>query len=113
MRDTLLGLEAAHREGILHRDLRPEKIMVDRQGVARVAELGLVARTPGGRWIPGTPEYMAPELWSGDEPTIGSDIYAATVVLVECLTGAPPTWAAPSWSATSTWRPPRWSSSSA
>ena len=90
MRDTLLGLEAAHREGILHRDLRPEKIMVDRQGVARVAELGLVARTPGGRWIPGTPEYMAPELWSGDEPTIGSDLYAATVVLVECLTGAPP-----------------------
>ncbi len=90
MRDTLLGLESAHREGILHRDLRPEKILVDRQGVARVAELGLVARTPGGRWIPGTPEYMAPELWSGDEPTIGSDIYAATVVLVECLTGAPP-----------------------
>ena len=63
--------------------------MVDRQGVARVAELGLVARTPGGRWIPGTPEYMAPELWSGDEPTIGSDIYAATVVLVTSTEAAP------------------------
>jgi serine/threonine-protein kinase len=90
LRDALLGLEAAHREGILHRDLRPEKILVDRDGVARVTELGLVARTVGGRWIAGTPEYMAPELWTGEEPSIESDIYAAAVVLVECLTGSPP-----------------------
>jgi serine/threonine-protein kinase len=90
MRDTLLGLEAAHREGILHRDLRPEKVLVDRQGVARIAELGLVARTRGGRWIPGTAEYMAPELWRGEEPSIESDVYAATVMLVESLTGTPP-----------------------
>jgi serine/threonine-protein kinase len=90
MRDALLGLEAAHREGILHRDLRPDKILVDRQGVSRVADLGLVARTPGGRWILGTPEYMAPELWRGEEPSIESDVYAAAVVLVECLTGSPP-----------------------
>jgi serine/threonine-protein kinase len=90
MRDTLLGLEAAHREGILHRDLRPEKILVDRQGIARIAELGLVARTPGGRWISGTAEYMAPELWRGEEPSIESDVYAATVVLIECLSGSPP-----------------------
>jgi serine/threonine-protein kinase len=90
LRDALLGLEAAHREGILHRDLRPEKILVDRQGVARVTDLGLVARTAERRWIAGTPEYMAPELWEGQEPTIESDVYAAAVVLVECLTGSPP-----------------------
>jgi serine/threonine-protein kinase len=90
LRDTLLGLESAHREGILHRDLRPEKILVDRQGVSRVAELGMVARTPGGRWIQGTPAYMAPELWRGEEPTIETDLYAAAVVLVECLAGTPP-----------------------
>ena len=90
LRDTLLGLESAHREGILHRDLRPEKILVDRQGVSRVAELGMVARTPGSRWIQGSPEYMAPELWRGEEPTIETDLYAAAVILVECLTGAPP-----------------------
>jgi len=90
VRDTLLGLEVAHREGILHRDLSPEKIVVDRQGVARIADLGVAARLPGGRWMPGTPAYMAPELWLGEEPTIASDVYAAAVVLVECLTGAPP-----------------------
>jgi serine/threonine protein kinase len=90
MRDTLLGLEAAHREGIIHRDLRPEKILLDRHGVARVADLGMVARTAARRWIEGTPEYMAPELWRGAEPGIESDLYAAAVVLVECLTGAPP-----------------------
>ncbi|MGO8686280.1 MAG: serine/threonine-protein kinase [Candidatus Dormibacteria bacterium] len=90
LRDALLGLEAAHREGILHRDLRPEKILVDRDGVARVMDLGLVARTAEGRWIAGTPEYMAPELWQGEEATIESDVYAAAVVLVECLTGSPP-----------------------
>ena len=90
VRDTLLGLEVAHREGILHRDLSPEKIVVDRRGVARIADLGVVARLAGGRWMPGTPAYMAPELWLGEEPTIASDIYAAAVVLVECLTGAPP-----------------------
>lgn len=90
LRDTLLGLESAHREGILHRDLRPEKILVDRQGVCRVAELGMVARTAGGHWIQGTPEYMAPELWRDEEPSIETDLYAAAVVLIECLTGAPP-----------------------
>lgn len=90
VRDLLLGLEVAHREGILHRDLRPEKIVVDRRGVARIAELGVVARTPSGRWIPGTPEYLAPEIWMGGEPTIATDVYAAAVVLDESLTGLPP-----------------------
>jgi len=60
MRDTLLGLEAAHREGILHRDLRPEKVLVDRQGVARIAELGLVARTGAGAGSPGRPSIWPP-----------------------------------------------------
>jgi serine/threonine protein kinase len=90
MRDVLLGLEAAHREGILHRDLRPEKIVVDRSGISRIAELGVVARTPGTRWMPGTPEYMAPELWAGEDPSVATDLYAACVVLIECLTGEPP-----------------------
>lgn len=90
LHDLLCGLEEAHREGILHRDLRPEKVVCDRAGRARITELGVVARTPGGRWIPGTPEYMAPELWGGDEPGIASDIYAAAVLFAECLTGVPP-----------------------
>ncbi|HYA00500.1 MAG TPA: serine/threonine-protein kinase [Candidatus Binatia bacterium] len=90
LRDALLGLEAAHREGILHRDLRPERIIVDRHGIARITDLGLVARTPSNRWIPGTPEYMAPELWADEEPTIATDVYAAAVVLFECVSGAPP-----------------------
>jgi serine/threonine protein kinase len=90
LRDVLLGLEAAHQEGILHRDLRPDKVAIDRQGIARIGDLGLVARTPSGRWIPGTPGYMAPELWSGEEPSVASDLYAATVLLLECFRGAPP-----------------------
>lgn len=90
VRDALLGLETAHREGILHRDLQPGKIVVDRHGISRVADLGLVARTPSRRWLTGTPEYMAPELWAGQPPTVASDLYAAGCVLIECLTGAPP-----------------------
>ncbi len=89
-RDVLLGLETAHREGILHRDLQPAKIVVDRHGISRVADLGLVARTPSRRWLPGTPEYLAPELWAGEPSSIASDLYAAGCVLVECLTGTPP-----------------------
>lgn len=90
VRDVLLGLEAAHREGILHRDLRPDKVTVDRQGIARITDLGMVARTPSGRWIPGTPEYMAPELWEGETASVASDLYAATVLLLECFTGSTP-----------------------
>jgi serine/threonine protein kinase len=90
VRDVLLGLEAAHRKGILHRDLGSEKVTLDRQGISRIGDLGLVARTPSRRWIPGTPEYMAPELWSGEEPSVAGDLYAAAVLLFECFRGAPP-----------------------
>ncbi len=92
------ALEVAHEQGVIHRDIKPQNMVVEPDGVLKVMDFGiarLAARkadtgmTQAGTVI-GTPEYMAPEQLSGGEVDHRVDIYAAGCVLYECLTGKPP-----------------------
>ena len=90
------GLEVAHQEGIIHRDIKPQNLAVDPNGVLKIMDFGiarLAQRTEGHTqqgMVVGTPEYMAPEQLMGDDVDARVDVYAAGVVLYECLTGQPP-----------------------
>jgi serine/threonine-protein kinase len=93
------GLAAAHRRGVIHRDLRPENIMVLRDGgtvkimdfaIPRVEDIGTSGGLAEAELVFGKPEYRAPERVQGGEPTEQSDIYALGIVLYEMLTGRVP-----------------------
>jgi eukaryotic-like serine/threonine-protein kinase len=90
LKGSLLGLAAAHAMGVVHRDYKPENVLVDTAGNSKLADFGVAVKA--GRRVPsaGTPLYMAPEQWRGAEASPATDIYAATAVFYECLTGEPP-----------------------
>lgn len=89
------GLAAAHGRGVVHRDLKPQNVMVDAAGHARIMDFGL-ALSSGAEGedrrgpIIGTPEYMSPEQAEGREADGRSDIYALGVMLYEMVTGRRP-----------------------
>jgi len=89
------GLEEAHRLGVVHRDLKPQNIMIDKEGNARIMDFG-IARSIAGKGITGagvmigTPEYMSPEQAEVKEVDQRSDIYSLGVILYEMVTGRVP-----------------------
>ncbi|WP_161602625.1 serine/threonine-protein kinase [Thermomonospora catenispora] len=89
---TLAALAVAHRAEVVHRDLRPDNTLVDRTGQVVITDFGLVPprRSRSGGEPPGAPAYLAPELWDGASASPASDLYAATVVFFQCLTGRHP-----------------------
>jgi serine/threonine-protein kinase len=90
LQGSLLGLAAAHQRGVVHRDYKPENVLVDGQGASKLTDFGLAART-GDRPIPaGTLRYVAPEQIAGAPASPAGDVYAATATFYECLTGHPP-----------------------
>jgi serine/threonine-protein kinase len=92
------ALEVAHAEGVIHRDIKPQNIVVDPTGFLKVMDFGIarLANPPQGKGLTeagmsiGTPDYMSPEQLSGAELDPRSDLYAAGVVLFECVTGRVP-----------------------
>lgn len=89
------GLVEAHRLGVVHRDLKPQNIMLDSEGNARIMDFGIARsiKTKGiteTGLIIGTPEYMSPEQVEGQEADQRSDIYSFGVILFEMVTGRVP-----------------------
>jgi outer membrane protein assembly factor BamB len=89
LKGALLGLGAAHRVGVVHRDFKPANVMVEEDGNSKLIDFGIaVLAGQGGR--SGTPAYMAPEQWRGEPASPATDVYAATCVFFECVTGTRP-----------------------
>jgi serine/threonine-protein kinase len=96
MEPVLSALSAAHRAGLVHRDVKPENILLSDDGVVKVADFGLAravesdaAATRTGLMM-GTVAYCAPEQISKGHADPRSDVYSAGIVLFELLTGTPP-----------------------
>ncbi|GAA3943743.1 hypothetical protein GCM10023085_27100 [Actinomadura viridis] len=89
LKGSLLGLAAAHAVGVVHRDYKPANVVVQADGLSKLIDFGIA--TPQGEGSrAGTPAYMPPEQWRGEPATPAADVYAATCVFYECVTGRRP-----------------------
>ena len=95
VRQVASALDAAHAAGVLHRDVKPENILVSADDFAYLVDFGIASATSDEKLTQigttvGTFKYMAPERFSDAAVTYRADIYALACVLYECLTGSPP-----------------------
>ncbi len=96
--DVALGLGAAHRRGIVHRDVKPQNVLVGRDGTIKLTDFGIASvykdinaerLTTTGMTL-GTVQYYAPEQAQGEIVSPSADVYALGIVMYEMLTGRPP-----------------------
>ncbi|QPK82695.1 protein kinase [Corynebacterium qintianiae] len=94
MRATLTGLSIAHRKGMVHRDIKPDNILINSDHRVKLADFGLVRAAADSSHstdqIVGTVSYLSPEQVDGSSMTQASDVYSAGIVLFELLTGTVP-----------------------
>jgi eukaryotic-like serine/threonine-protein kinase len=93
--DLARGLAAAHRRGVLHRDLNPGNAIVDEEGAVKLLDFGLASfgggpGTGATGTVTGTPDYLAPELWRGEPASRRSDVYALGALLYHLIAGKTP-----------------------
>ncbi|WP_181774896.1 protein kinase domain-containing protein [Amycolatopsis pittospori] len=89
------ALAAAHEDGILHRDVTPNNVLITEDGTAKIADFGLSHATgegtmTGGGLVVGTPAFLSPEVADGEEPGYPSDVFSLGSTLYTALEGAPP-----------------------
>lgn len=95
LRQVSHALDAAHLQGLVHRDVKPENILIEKDDTAYLADFGLTrlaaetGLTASGMFV-GTLHYAAPEQINGSRPSPAMDVYSLTAVLYECLTGSVP-----------------------
>jgi hypothetical protein len=99
---SLMGLAALHDAGIAHGRYKPASVLVDGAGIGKLTDAAFSVDGAGGgsggsgtqrargTGDPGNPDYLSPERWDGGAPSVADDLYAATAVFFECLTGRPP-----------------------
>ncbi|QEH32983.1 Serine/threonine-protein kinase PknH [Aquisphaera giovannonii] len=92
VRQVALALEAAHRSGLIHRDVKPANVLLTPDGHAKLADFGLAQSLVGltADRLAGTPTFMAPELFGGRTASRQSDIYAAGVMIYYLVSGLLP-----------------------
>lgn len=91
--EILLGLEYIHSMGIAYRDLKPENVLIDIDGHIKLADFGLSKHIQSNAFTNsfcGSPEYMSPEMLTGEGHNMGVDYYSLGAILFEMLTGLPP-----------------------
>nr|SBO95385.1 serine/threonine protein kinase [Nonomuraea gerenzanensis] len=87
LKGALLGLAEAHRHGVVHRDFKPENVLITQDGDSKLVDFGVAAHVGETAELSGTPSYMAPEQWDDAPAGPQTDVYAAALVFYECLTG--------------------------
>jgi serine/threonine protein kinase len=85
----LLALAYLHHRQIVHRDLKPSNVLFSKDTI-KVLDFGLASPAAQSAALAGTFDYVAPELWLGQSPTVGSDLYACGVIACQLLTGQLP-----------------------
>ncbi|MGH3825020.1 MAG: Stk1 family PASTA domain-containing Ser/Thr kinase [Pseudonocardiaceae bacterium] len=96
MADVCAALDFSHRNGIIHRDVKPANIMINSAGAVKVMDFGIARALADGQGVTqtaavvGTAQYLSPEQARGELVDARSDVYAAGCVLYELITGEPP-----------------------
>src|SRR5436305_14543830 len=92
-RQICRGLEAAHEQGIIHRDIKPQNVLIDHKGEVKLMDFGIArmaeaheGMTQAGL-IVGTPHYMSPEQVQGRQLAPRSDVYSMGVLIYEMISG--------------------------